>query len=337
MSDLAKAHVLNQRAMEVLDDASDSDTIARRSTLGSRFGDGLSRPYDGEVRPSDRAALADNVVDHGPQAIVMRSPPVDSAAVRAPSEIVVVASRTGRQPLLHLGLGDVRKSPVALEAPAEGFDGAEELEPPEDLHQLSAPGGLPHERASGDGGSLQEAAVPGEQDAILAPADSDQLIVAGVVAPPHVEAEQPQVAGQPPEVDVEDEGGPAEWRRVEVDDGRQVHGSEQREHVHPGPVRHLVGEVDRLAVHHNDVDLGVGHAERLHQVLDGRTGGHVDSDSPASAGGRQEVVQVAVDPDLDTQPHGPGATRGLMGSSPSQRRCGRPARPRRWAARVEDA
>lgn len=76
--------------------------------------------------------LAD-VLHEGSEAVVVRTPPIDPAAVRAGPEVLVVPPCPWRQEMLDILLSHGFEQVVALEASAEGSDGSEQVEPAHDL------------------------------------------------------------------------------------------------------------------------------------------------------------------------------------------------------------
>src|SRR5829696_7543276 len=64
-----------------------------------------------------------------------------------------------------------------------------------------------------------------------------------------------------------------------------------------------MGEVHGLAVHDDEVDLGVGDPGRLDEVLDRLVGPDASPHRPASQPRRQEVVELRVHPHIDMTAH----------------------------------
>ena len=104
-----------------------------------------------------------DVVNERSEPVVVRASPVDPPAVRAHPEVVEVSPGSKRKAVLHQLFGNRLEHAVALEAPAEGGDDPEQVEPAQDLEDLAPPVGLPHVVATGERCALQQATVAGEQ------------------------------------------------------------------------------------------------------------------------------------------------------------------------------
>src|ERR1017187_1675989 len=83
-----------------------------------------------------------DVLHQGAERIVVRTLPVDPAAVRAHLEIVVVPPCPGRQAVFHLLLHHGFEKALALEASAERCAGPEQVQPTQDLDDLATAVGL---------------------------------------------------------------------------------------------------------------------------------------------------------------------------------------------------
>ena len=100
-------------------------------------------------------------------------------------------------------------------------------------------------------------------------------------------------------MDVGGEARLAQRLRPQVVDRRDVEGFEDRVDADAVAVGHLVVETDRDAVHQDQVDLGVRHAETLNQVLDRCAGGADVLELPAPPLGRQQITKLGVETDAD--------------------------------------
>src|SRR5690606_7224032 len=116
---------------------------------------------------------------------------------------------------------------------------------------------------------LEELHVPGEEEPPLVHRASHQLGIVGPRVVSGVEAQQSQVAGQAPEVDIGDESRLAQGPGPEPDEGRDVEGLEHGIDADALAAGEAMREIDRLAVDEYEVDFCVRHSAGLDQVLDG--------------------------------------------------------------------
>jgi hypothetical protein len=122
-------------------------------------------------------------------------------------ELVNMLPRQWLEPVDHEALLDRREDAATPQAPAERRETVVELQSAQDRNSLIERTILPNEQPVGDGAAFEQAAIPGEQDAVFGLADRGERLVVEVRTEAHVEAEQPQQAGQTAEVHVDHEAG----------------------------------------------------------------------------------------------------------------------------------
>jgi hypothetical protein len=146
--------------------------------------------------------------------------------------------------------------------------------------------------------SFQESSVTGEHDAALGlRARGDRGVVEGPLVD-RVEAEEPKVAGELSQVHVGDELRIAQGHGAQPGEGRDVEPLEGRIDGDALAAHEAVVETDGLAVDEDDVDLRVGHAERLHDVFHGGRAVEPVQEAPLLSGPREEVVELLVEAEL---------------------------------------
>jgi len=158
--------------------------------------------------------------------------------------------------------------------------------------------GGPDPVAAGDGPVLEQPAVAGEHDAPLAGRRRDDRGVGGVVGVARIEAQEPEVAGQPPQVHVEDEPRLPQRPRPQPGGAGDVQALEHGVDRHAVAVAERMAEAHRFAVDEDQVHLRVGHAQRLDGVLDRRAAVERVGEIPLASRRRQEVVEFLVEAEL---------------------------------------
>lgn len=248
----------------------------------------------------------------------VRAAPVDAGAGGALHEPLLRTARARLQPV-----GDVALVDVVHGRPARGAAGVRrerQLEAVEHVGELVVRVAAAHERGAAQRAAAQQAPVLGEQEPVVGRGLRDEGVVAGVVVPGHVDAEQAQAPGERAEV------------HVEQQPRRPVERLRARAHRHLDDVtpRQPVG--DRHG-HSRDAEvahLGEGYADGLHDVPDrrGRVVGNCD-DTGRPPARREQGAQAVVDgePDdraaaHDTQSGRPGRRRTLAMTNPLRGRVG---------------
>ena len=86
----------------------------------------------------------------------------------------------------------------------------------------------------------------------------------------------------------------------------EVEGLEARIDRHPVAVGEQAVEADRFAIDQHQLDLGVGHAERLDHVLHGGGAGAAGLERAPPVIGREEIVEFLVEAELGDDRRGVG-------------------------------
>jgi len=226
----------------------------------------------------------------------MRAGPVDAIAGVAGPELIIVAQRVGREPPCDARLVDALDRAVATQAASEGPDRARQVEARDDLAELIERSFWSHVAAVSDDPMHEEASIAGQHDPAFLHAQARHLLVLKVVTVERVETEEPQKLGQGPEVGVGYEPYFAQWPFPDPQERADIECLELRIHADPIAVSDRVGEADGYTVHQDQLDLGVGHAERLDGVLHRRVQRDAAGEGSLTALGGEEVVQLLVEP-----------------------------------------
>jgi hypothetical protein len=186
-----------------------------------------------------RASTVD-VLHDGGEPLVVGALPVDPVTLRAPSEVIEVPARAGRQAVFHLllsppvrarrctrGTGRTERSPRRGRTVAgPRWSGGDGRSPARDSRERPW-------HASRCPRSLVR------MSPLLGCRDRRQLVVRDVVSPDAVEAEEPKGSGQPAEMNVQGEPRLSKRWRIQPHERRPGQGLERRVHAHPVAVAHL--------------------------------------------------------------------------------------------------
>ena len=184
--------------------------------------------------------------------------------------------------------------PLAPHAAGEGLELAAQIKSPDDLAQLL-------ERVAGtqavtaqDSLAFEQAAVAGQENAMLTDSLVGEEIIGDVVLAGSIEAKHTQISSQAAEVAVEDETGVAHGL------GKQADGAADFDGFEEGIYRDTVAilgdglKINRPAIDDDQIDLGMGHAERFGQVLDGLAAFKGEENVSKAQARGQKVVQLSV-------------------------------------------
>lgn len=193
------------------------------------------------------------------------------------------------------GFLHIAQQAVAGHAAGEGKEAVDQIETLDDLAQLL-------ERVAGtqavtaqDALALEQAAVAGEEDAVFADRLAGEDIIGDIVVIGSVKAEHAQVARQAAEVAVEDEAQVAQGPGTEVDGIADVDGLEDGVDGNAVAILGDAVKIDGLTIDEDQVDLGMGDAERFGQMLDGLAALEGERDIGEVLARGQEVVQLGVE------------------------------------------
>jgi hypothetical protein len=191
----------------------------------------------------------------------------------------------GRDAGEDLGFGDGLKESVAAKAAAEGLEMGFEVEAADDFGELEAGGGRTDEGAGIDEAAHEEAAVHGEEHALLGMGGGGEPAVGGVFFVESVEAEDAEVLGEAAEVAIEEEA-PFAVGGLEVGAGVDVE---------------ILAILDGAVEVGGRADFGMGDAEGFDGVLEGRGAAEVVDEPGAALVGGQEVVEDS----MEVEPRAP--------------------------------
>lgn len=160
------------------------------------------------------------------------------------------------------------QSAVASETAGERQGERNEIEPAQHLDKLSSGLRLADEIPPRDRTVLERADIAREQRAILGARDRDQRPVVTVIAVFRVEACEPKVRRDPAKMDVGDKAGFDLQSRADTIDIAEIDRTERRIRGHTVVVANKIREVHGPPVDDKAIDLRVGHAKRLDEILD---------------------------------------------------------------------
>jgi hypothetical protein len=116
--------------------------------------------------------------------------------------------------------------------------------------------------------AFEQTPILGQQDAVFLTRDAGQLLIVEFIFVQCIESQHAQIPGQPTQVCIQDEAHIPQgcWLEAYVlgDVDRLTHGEDTDPITFPKPT----AEIDRLAVCQDQINLGVGHTQRLDWVLD---------------------------------------------------------------------
>ncbi len=109
--------------------------------------------------------------------------------------------------------------------------------------------------------AFEETHIASQQDPVFVERDLRQPLVGATVLIQSVKSQHPQVCSQSAEVHIEHEPWITERIRPQSGQSGDVERLENRVNTDPVAVLNPVGEIHRLAVDQDEIDLRVGHAE----------------------------------------------------------------------------
>lgn len=336
------------------------------------------------ARVSRGGGRGEQGVEAAAHALPVAAGPVQARAAGTAGERLLLDAHHGRQAVQDGGLGDRLQRLVAAHAAGERAHGGGQIEAAQHEQQLLLRILGTHEAAVSHRLALQQAAITGQDDALLAArrrhqagvlvtrADArislvtapvsfgvanlarpcrrvsavlltvgapcpvndarpscaclassasrlaDRLARSGAArrSPQHariggVQAAHAQQGGQLCEVGVDQEAHRAQRRRPHPGERRDVEALEHRINAYPLAIAQLVGKVDRLAVHQQQVHFAVRHSAVLDQRLGRGAVVHGHLELPPAPARRQEIAQLLV----EAHPHPmlPHAERSRLG------------------------
>ncbi|CFR93535.1 Uncharacterised protein [Mycobacterium tuberculosis] len=155
----------------------------------------------------------------------------------------------------------------------------------------------------GDCPALQQAAVAGQQNSLLAQADIGQRRIIGGTRPPCVEAQQPKQPRQLAEVDVDDEARVTQRRWAQPGGRPDVEGLEHRVGGNAVAGDRPVGKVRGIAVHQDEIHLGMRNAHRLQHIFDRLMAAERPAHRQTARLQLHELVELGVCPDIHIADH----------------------------------
>jgi hypothetical protein len=223
----------------------------------------------------------------------MRALPVDAAAPGADGELVVVLPGPRQKGGVDGRLRDVAERLVAAKT-AGVWLYRQRAEPLQHFHELPVRFGVPDEVTVGDRAALQESVVPRQDYPSFPRRQIRQCSVVGVGAIGRIEPHEAQASRQLAQVHVGHEADDVLRPRPDAGERPDIEAHETREGGDAVLMLYRVLEPYGCPVDEKQVDLGMGYAEPLEQILDG--GMPVDSvrGRHVTPPRREEVVERAV-------------------------------------------
>ncbi len=143
---------------------------------------------------------------------------------------------------------------------------------------------------------FEEPPVPAQDDSSLGARVADDRVIREVVCPGGVEPGHAKEACELSQVDVRNEPGLAQGCAAHSGNRGDVPGFEHGVHAHAVTLVEAAGEIRRLAVDQDEVDLGVRHSKTLDQGLGRASLRHFDRECPSSLFSGEELVELRVQP-----------------------------------------
>ena len=206
--------------------------------------------------------------DFLPDILRMRTFPVDSLAIDASMENLIVEPGLGLETIQNIRLGDRCQHTVANQASRKKMNRAVQVEAAQDLIDLVFDVDPAHPVAVIDLFDTQEAAVAGQQDALLVHRDTHHIRIPIVVAIETVETQQTHALGELAQMHVQDESGIRQGFFAQAEQRGDVQAFENRVDSDAVASLQLIIESHRLTIDDDQIYLGVGHTENFDGVLD---------------------------------------------------------------------
>jgi hypothetical protein len=228
----------------------------------------------------------------------MRTLPVNAAAIAAAVKSFEINARLWRKLRQDLGLGYGLDLSITLNAKRERPDVLLQAKVFDHLPELLLWVRRPYPVSPFEAFIFKQTFVAGQHDPALTHSRSRDLFVREHGLVTRIEAEQPQVPHQFPQVRINDK---AERRRL----GLKVKGASLLERmifwINADLVAfsELTGKIARSFVHKNGVDRHVRHANGFQGILDRRAAFDRVGETPVPARDIQKIPELAEKPDMD--------------------------------------
>src|ERR1019366_4605762 len=200
--------------------------------------------------------------------------------------------------MAHLVFTCLRQQRVASQTPREGFCQTPQIKTPDHFRELLPRLGRPEVISVRHGAAFEETHIAGQQNPAFVARDLRQALVGATVLIQSVKSQYPQVCGQAAEVHIEYEPWITERLRPQSGQSGDVERLEDRVNTDPVAGLNPVGEIHRLSVDQDEIDLRVGHAERLNAVLDRRGIQETIRELREAALRQQEIVEFCVEAEV---------------------------------------
>ena len=225
----------------------------------------------------------------------MRTIPIYLAALGTAAVVGGVPAAQRRDLVRHFRCRNVLEPPVAFHAAGERRDRTAQVKAFQNLRQLESGARLAHEVPVRHSAALQQIAVAGEDDAMLARRQKRECFVVRLGLVRGVESDHAQIGRELAEMDIRDEPGLAQRVRADARQGRDVESLKDGVDAHPVAILHDAVEIDGLPVDEHQVHFGVRHSQGLNQVLDGLPVGETVLEGTGTLFLGQEAVQFGIE------------------------------------------
>ena len=198
---------------------------------------------------------------------IVRSPPVDAAAIRALPEFIVQFCNTGRDKAADPIFRDIRERCVASHAACEGSNGARQIESVHNFGDLTPAVAQTKPVAMRHLAAHEESAIAREENSALGRRDFRQFFVGRATPVPCIKAKHSEVGGQLAEMNVEDEPGVSERLGAYADFRRDV--ERFKDWINAQAVARMDEPVEpgRNAIDEVEIDFGMRHAETFNEIF----------------------------------------------------------------------
>jgi hypothetical protein len=148
-----------------------------------------------------------------------------------------------------------------------------------------------------DGAALEELAIACQENPRFASGTRRELIIGRIRGTGGVETDEAEASCEFGEMTIEDESDNRERTAPHVGQACDVDRVKSRKDSDPIRILHGAVERHRFAIHENQIDLGMRHAESLNQILHGSPTREAHGQGDVTLCGRQEVIQRTIDSD----------------------------------------
>jgi hypothetical protein len=140
--------------------------------------------------------------------------------------------------------------------------------------------------------------IPGQDDTNLLDCDPDDLRIIVIISIERVESQESQHPGQTPEMDIRHKGTLPEWFGSKSDNLGNIEALKHRIDRYSVIISQTVIEIDRAAVHQDEVHLRVRHPDGFNDMFYTRGSLKGIQELPFAFRGMKKIVQLLAEPEI---------------------------------------